>query len=137
MNKKLSILLAVLVLLSVTLACGTSTTAAPAGISNIQMSTDQDGANATTTFAPTDTIYVTFDVNEVDTGAALQVRWYALNVEGQDPETPFTTTDYTYNDEGSIYAQIESTDGGFPAGQYKVEIYLNGAKVGEEQFSVQ
>src|SRR5687768_9670668 len=132
MNKKLSILFAAFALLAVTLACGTAT--APAGISNVQMSTDQDGANVTNTFAPTDTIYVTFDVNGVDAGAAMQVRWYALNVEGQDPETPFTTTDYTYNDEGSIYAQIDSTEGGFPVGQYKVEIYLNGAKVGEQQF---
>lgn len=134
MNKKLSILLAVFALLAATLACGTT---APAGISNIQMSTDQDAANVTTTFAPTDVIYVTFDVNGVETGAALQVKWYALNVDGQDSETPFTVTDYTYNDEASIYAQIESTDGGFPVAQYKVEIYLNGAKVGEQQFSVQ
>src|SRR5690349_21304343 len=134
MNKKLSILFAALALLIASLACGTS---APAGISNIQLSTDQDATNVTTTFAPTDEIYVTFDVNEVAAGSGLQIRWYALNIDGQDPETPFTTSDYTYNDEASIYANIYSTDGGFPTGQYKVEIYLNGAKVGEQQFSIQ
>jgi hypothetical protein len=134
MNKKFSILFAVLALLVASLACGTT---APAGVSNIQMSTDQEAANITTTFAPTDEIYVTFDVNEVEAGSSLEIRWYALDVEGQDPETPFTTSEYTYNDEDSIYANIYSTEGGFPAGQYKVEIYLNGAKVGEQQFSVQ
>jgi hypothetical protein len=134
MNKKFSILFAALALLVASLACGTT---APAGVSNIQMSTDQEAANITTTFAPTDEIYVTFDVNEVEAGAGLEIRWYALDVEGQDPETPFTTSEYTYNEEDSIYANIYSTEGGFPSGQYKVEIYLNGAKVGEQQFSVQ
>jgi hypothetical protein len=134
MNKKFSILFAVLALLVASLACGTT---APAGVSNIQMSTDQEAANITTTFAPTDEIYVTFDVNEVEAGSSLEIRWYALDVEGQDPETPFTTSEYTYNDEDSIYANIYSTEGGFPSGQFKVEIYLNGAKVGEQQFSIQ
>ena len=134
MNKKLSVLFAMFALLVASIACGTS---APAGISNIQLSTDQDATNITTTFAPTDEIYVTFDVNEVEAGSGLQIKWYALNIEGQDPDSPFTTSDYTYNDESSIYANIYSTDGGFPTGQYKVEIYLNGAKVGEEQFSVE
>ena len=134
MNKKLSILFAVIALLAATLACGTS---APAGVSNVRMASDAEAANVTTTFAPTDIIYVFFDVNEVETGAAFQVRWYALNVDGQDPNEPFTVTDYSYNDESTIYAQIESTDGGFPAAQYKVEIYLNDALVGEQQFTVQ
>jgi hypothetical protein len=134
MNKKFSILFAALALLVASLACGTT---APAGVSNIQMSTDQEAANITTTFAPTDEIHVTFDVNEVEAGSGLEIKWYALDVEGQDPETPFTTSEYTYNEEDSIYANIYSTEGGFPAGQYKVEIYLNGAKVGEQQFSIQ
>lgn len=132
--KKYSILFAVLALLVATLACGTS---APAGVSNIRMANDADANNITTTFAPTDVIYVFFDVNEVETGAAFQVKWYALNLDGQDPTEPFTVTDYAYNDESTIYAQIESTDGGFPVAQYKVEIYLNGSKVGEQQFSVE
>jgi hypothetical protein len=134
MKKRLSILFAALALLVASLACGTT---APAGISNIQLSTDQEATNLTTTFAPTDEIYVTFDVNEVAAGSGLQIKWYALNIDGQDPETPFTTADYTYNDESSIYAQIYSTEGGFPVGQYKVEIYLNGAKVGEQQFNIE
>ncbi len=123
-----------LALLVASLACGTT---APAGVSNIQLSTDQAATNITTTFAPTDEIYVTFDVNEVEAGSAFEIKWYALDVEGQDSETPFTTSEYTYNDVPSLYAQIQSTDGGFPAGQYKVKIYLNGSKVGEQQFSVQ
>lgn len=132
--KKPSILLAVIALFVSALACGSST---PAGVSNIYMANNADGNNKTTTFASTDVIYVFFDMNQVDDGAQLQIQWYALNVDGQDPATPFTVTDYTYAGESTIFAQIESTEGGFPAAQYKVEIYLNSAKVGEQQFTVQ
>lgn len=133
--QKLSILIAVVVLFVSVLACGST---APVGVSNIYMANDEEGNNKTTTFAPTEAIYVFFDVNGVESGAQLQVRWYALNVDGQDPNTPFTTSDYTYSGEDTIYANIESTDaGGFPVAQYKVEVYLNGAKVGEQQFSIQ
>jgi len=136
MYKRLPILIAVIALFVSGLACGTSTNA-PAGVSNIYMANDAEGKNVSTTFAPTDVIYVFFDVNGVENGAAFQVRWYALNVEGQDAATPFLTTDYTYAGESTIYAQMESTTGGFPAAQYKVEIYLSGAKVGEQQFNIQ
>jgi len=132
--KKLSIFLAIFVLIASILACGSS---APAGVSNIYMANDAEGTNHTTTFATSDVVYVFFDVNQVDAGAQFQIQWYALNISGQDPNTPFTTTDYTYSSEATIFAQIESTDGGFPVGQYKVEIYLNNAKVGEQQFSIQ
>lgn len=133
-SKKLSILLAVVVLLASVLACASS---APAGVSNIYMANDVNGSNKTTTFASTDVIYVFFDVNQIASGAQFQVKWYALNLEGQDPATPFVVTDYKYTNEATVYAQIESTTGGFPAGQYKVEIYLDGAKVGEQQFTIQ
>jgi hypothetical protein len=134
MKSKLFVLLAVLVMLASVLACGSS---APAGVSNIYMANDAEGKNKTNTFASTDVVYVFFDVNQVEAGAKFQIKWYALDVEGQDPATPFVVTDYTYNSESTMYAQIESTTGGFPAGNYRVEIYLNDAKVGEQQFNVQ
>lgn len=132
--KKLSILLAVIALFVSTLACGSNT---PAGISNIYMANDADGNNKTTTFAPTDVIFVFFDVNGVDDGAAFQIKWFALNVDGQDPNEAFLVSDYTYGGEATIYGQISNSEGGFPPAQYKVEIYLNGAKVGENLFNIQ
>jgi hypothetical protein len=132
--KKITILLAVIALFVSILACGSN---APAGISNIYMANDVDGQNKATTFAPTDTIYVFFDVNGVDNGAAFHIKWFALNVDGQDPNEAFLTSDYTYTGESTIYGQIENTEGGFPAAQYKVEIYLNDVKVGENLFAIQ
>jgi len=137
MNKRWFILAALLALTLSTLACG-SFTSAPAGVSNIYMANDENGDNQTTTFAPTDDIYVFFDVNQMENGTQFEIKWYALDVEGQDPSTPFTTSDYSYNGESTIYANISSTDpSGFPPAQYKVEIYMDNVKVGEQAFSVQ
>ena len=132
MKSRISILLAVLALMIAVLACG-----APAGVSNIYMANDEAGNNKTTTFAPSDTVYVFFDVNQIDAGTKFQIKWYVLNVDGQDPNEPLAVTDYDYNNEATILAHIESTGDGLPVGNYKVEIYMSGNKVGEQLFSVQ
>jgi hypothetical protein len=132
---KFAVLLAVLALVLSSLACLSSSS--PAGVSNLYMSTDKEGTNKTTTFTPTDTIYVSFDVNQVDKGASFDIKWYALNVDGQDPNTPFITSNYIYGSESSLSAHINSTTGGFPVAQYKVEIFINGTKAAEQQFDIQ
>jgi len=128
------ILLVLLVLITATLvACGSS---APAGVSNLVLSSDKGGASKAT-FAPTDTIYLSADVNQVNAGTNFDIKWYALNVSGQDPATPFVTSTVAYSSGNNLSANINSTTGGFPVGQYKVEVYMNGAKVGEQTFDIQ
>lgn len=135
MKTRIAILLALLALIASTLACGTS---APAGVSNPILSTDEQGTNKTTTFAPTDTIYLSFTINQVDKGTSFDVKWYALNLSGQDPNTPFFTSNVIYDgSSNTMYAHINSTTGGFPVGQYKVAIYMNGSKEAEQTFSIQ
>jgi len=135
-SKKLyPVLCAICVLLVVSLACSFGNTTP--GASNFYMATDEAGTNKTTVFSPTDDFYVFFDVNNVEPGATFQSRWYALDIEGQDPATPFQTIDYPYKEGiGNIYFQL-TNDQGWPVGNYKVEVYMNDAKVGEQSFSVQ
>ena len=136
--KKLKIgsLLAVMVFVVTTLAaCGSS---AQAGVSNLVLSTDKAGANKATTFAPTDTIYLTADVNQVADGTSFDVKWYALNVSGQDPNTPFVTSNVVWSSSmNQLSAQTNSTTGGFPVGQYRVEVDMSGTKVAEADFTIQ
>jgi hypothetical protein len=136
-NRKIyPILLALVVVLAASLACNALAPATP-GVSNIYMAKDKDGKEKTNVFAPTDDFFVLFDVSGVDAGAKFQSRWYALDVEGQDPNTAFQTIDYDYQEGiSNIYFQLTNSDG-WPTGNFKVEIYMNDAKVGEQQFSVQ
>jgi hypothetical protein len=107
------------------------------GASNFYMATDVDGTDRTITFSPRDDFYVFFDVSDVEAGTNFQSRWYALDNDSIDPNAPIQTIDYALK-EGvtSIYFQLE-TDSNWPTGNYKVEIYMNDTKVGEQTFSVQ
>ena len=101
------------------------------------MATDSDGNNRTTVFSPTDDFFVFFEVAGIEIGTKFQSRWYALDIEGVDPGTPLETIDYVSEPNiGSIYFQLSPFDSWDP-GNYKVEIYMNDAKVGEQQSSVQ
>jgi hypothetical protein len=129
------VLYALIVLLLASLACSVGDTTPSA--TNFYMATDEAGTNKTSNFSPSDDFYVFFDVANIEPGTAFQSRWYALNVEGQDPNTAFQTIDYTYEEGiGNIYFQL-TNDQGWPAGSYKVEVYMAGTKVGEQTFSVQ
>jgi len=129
------VLWAICVMLLATLAC--SVGGGTPGAANFYMATDEAGTNRTNVFSTTDDFYVFFDVNDVEQSTQFQSRWYALNVEGQDPNVPFQTIDYTYEEGiGNIYFQLTNSDG-WPAGNYKVEVYMNGTEVGEQEFSVQ
>ena len=130
------ILFGVIAVLATSLACNFGTPAEPTA-SNFYMATDEAGANQTTVFSPTDDFFVHFDVAGIEAGTPFQSRWYALDIEGEDPNAPLQTIDYTYQ-EGirNIYFQLTNANG-WPVGNYKVEIYMNGTKVGEQLFSVQ
>jgi hypothetical protein len=135
-NKNLyPVLFAVLVLLVVSLACSTLSSAP--GASNFYMAKDAEGTNRTNVFSPNDAFFVLFDVSGIDAGTNFESRWYALDLEGQDPNSPVKTINYAYEPGvGNIYFQLTSQDP-WPVGNYKVELYMNGSKVGEQTFSVQ
>jgi len=133
--KKLApVLFAVFALVFSTLACSLG---GEPGVSNIRMATDDTGDTTTTSYSPTQDFYVFFDANNVETGTTFEGRWYALDIEGEDPNTPFSTIDYDLEEDVTkVYFQLFS-DTEWPVGTYRVEIYMAGVKVGETQFSVQ
>jgi len=120
------------------LACGQ--TSSKSNAPDIYMAADDTGKIKSTAYAKTDDFFVFFDANGVEPGTQYQSRWYALDVSGRDPNKPFKIIDYSYdeNKEGlsNIFIQLTS-DKEWPAGRYRVEIYMNGAKVGEQQFNVE
>ncbi len=107
------------------------------GASNFYMATDMVGKHRTTAFSPTNHVYIFFDVKGIAAGTNFQSRWYSLDLAGQDPNTPLRTIDYTYKEgESKLFFELSSI-GNWPVGNYKVEVYMNDAKVGEQTFSIQ
>ena len=130
-NKK--VLFAVLVLVISMLACNFG---GEPGVSNLRMTTDESGETTVSSYSPTDDFYVFFDVTSVEVGTYFEARWFALDIEGEDPSTPFTTIEYNLEEGAdSVYFQLFN-DSDWPAGTYRAEVYMDGAKVGEQQFSV-
>jgi len=101
------------------------------------MASDADGTNRTNVFSPDDDFFVLFDVRGIEAGTNFQSRWYVLDLEGQDPNAPIQTIDYAYErGVANIYFQLTGNEP-WPAASYKVEIFMNDVKVGEQEFSVQ
>lgn len=109
-------------------------------ISNVYLASDPEGLNKTNVFAPKDAIYIFFDADAAEIGTYFEARWYVLNKpDVMYPTVPFTTSNYTYNGGSkTVHAFIQSSHpDGFLSTQCKVEIYMDGVKVAEQQFTIQ
>ena len=138
-TNRLFVLFVVAALLMSTLACSvTSLVGGNPTASNFYMATENTGSSSTTTYSANQDFYVFFSVSDIPSGTQFEAKWYALDSQGgQNASVPFQTTDYTYQSGVSqVYFQLTNS-GGWPTGHYKVEVYMNGAKVGEQDFSVQ
>ena len=107
-----------------------------AGASNFYMATDMNGKNWTAVFSPANHVYIFFDVSGIEAGTRFQSRWYGLDLAGQDPNTPLRVIDYTYQEGAKLYFELSSI-GDWLKGNYKVEVYMNDVKVGEQTFAIQ
>lgn len=137
MKNKASILFAVLVLILATLACNLFNT--EMSLENFRTAYDSDGRNVTTVFGPGDVFYAVADLNNAPAGTLVEVKWIVVNIEGVNPGEVIyeqSMNDFTDNSfTGTIYFELSNEDG-WPAGDYKVDIYLNSAPVDSAAFSV-
>ena len=134
-----SILLVLVAVVAATLACSALSTVSTPTVSNIRMTTDETGKTPTSTYAPNAAFYVFADLSGLSKGSVVQAKWYAVNAQGVDANSEINTSQYTYEAGVSyVYFQLTTSDGGdWPTGSYRVELYLDGTKVGEQGFAVQ
>lgn len=141
MNKRYSVLSALVTLLIAILACnfGAGETEG-VSLENLRMAFDQDGENPTTVYATSDIFYVVGDINHAPAGTFVEAKWLATQIEGYEANELIyeqTINDFTEEDfTGTIYFQL-SNDDGWPVGDYKVDLYLDGNFVETVPFSVQ
>ena len=141
-SSKYVILLASIAIFGAMLACSalstnTSTNTGPA-VSNVRMTTDKTGKTPTSSYSPGDKFYVFADLSGLSSGSLVQAKWYVVNAEGVDPNTEINTSEYKYESGITyVYFELSNSEGGWPAGSYRVEVYLDGNKVGEQGFTVQ
>lgn len=137
MRNTFVVLLAVLALVVSSMACAFGNT--ELSLTNLRMAFDQDGNNVTTTFSTTDVFYAVADLNNAPQGTQVEAKWTAVNATDTEPNLEFQTQTLDITEEsftGTIYFQL-SNDEGWPTGQYKVDLYLNGTLAQTAEFSVQ
>lgn len=137
MNKRtLPIFLALFALVFTTMACAFG---GELGLSNLRMAYDEDGKQVTTSFSPNDAIYAVADLANAKAGDAVSTKWYAVSVEGQDPNT-FIDESTINIDQETLNSNVHFFfDAGqnWPAGTYAVEFYLNGTLINTVTYTVQ
>ncbi len=138
MRNKLFVLLAVLALTASTLACAFG--GGEPSLNNIRTAYDSDGANVSSTFGPSDTVYVVTDLSNGVKGNVVSSDWYVENAEGVDPNFLMDSVQYDVVDDtftGTVHFYFEAPDGGWPAGTYRVEVFFNGQPAETVRFTIQ
>ena len=105
----------------------------PLQLTNIQtgraLNPDRSIASITTLFKPNETIYVSVQTAGTAPGK-IGVKWM---YQGRTVDEPVKDVDY----DGPASTEFNLRNaGGFPEGDYSVEIFINGASVGTRNFKV-
>ncbi len=117
-------------------AATTATTPAPAvHVTGVDLGpalgSDNRVANSTDTFAPNETIYASVATEGASPGATLMARWTFQDGQIVD------TTSRTIAPTGPAATEFHvSKPSGWPKGNYKVEVMLDGASVQTKNFTV-
>lgn len=82
-------------------------------------------------FEPGDTIYYAMEVGDAPSGAMVRVVWYGPNNQLLHEETKPVTP-------GQTYLNFQAPDTAqWPVGDYRAEIWTEGAKAHEEDFNIE
>lgn len=113
--------------------CAAGCSDEPLTLANIQtgrsLNADRSVASITTLFKPSETIYVSVQTTGSAPGT-VGVKWM---YHGRVIDEPVKQVDY--NGPASTEFHMQNS-GGFPAGDYSVEVFINGEKVGSRSFKV-
>lgn len=134
MNRNaVAVMMVIVVLAGAALACGGSFTTA--NIKDAYMSTDVDGATKTTAYSPDSTFYAQVELANAPDDTKLKAIWFAVNAEGVEANFQIEESEITSGD-GLVHFEL-SNDNAWPAGQYKVDIYMNDVLTKTVGFDVQ
>jgi hypothetical protein len=114
------------------LACNFSFSSA--NIGEAYMSLDEEGQEATETYAPGDTFYAFVELNNAPVDTELKAVWSAVDVSGEGPGTELESVKGT-SGSGQVWFKLEA-ESPWPSGKYRVEIFLNNSKKETLDFEV-
>jgi serine protease Do len=94
-----------------------------ANISDARLTKDEAGTRSTSTFAPGDTFYLLVDLANAPDDTTVKAQWTAVSAEGADSNTVLDDVELT-SGSGTLTFDLKN-ENPWPAGDYKVDLYLN------------
>jgi hypothetical protein len=134
-HKSLPFVLLAVVLILASLACNFS--ASTANISNAHMSTDESDSTQTTVYAPdAQTLYCFYDLKNAPDDTVVKGVWTLVSAEGYEANSEIDSAEITGGDD-SYYFSLDRAAEAWPAGQYKIDLYINDKLSQTVEFQVQ
>jgi len=121
-QRNFKLFLAVLILVAASLACQLAFSTAK--VENLRLAQDETGQQTTAQFNPEDTFYLVGDLSNAPDDTKLKAVWTAIEVEGADPNTVLEERELTAPS-GPFWFSLSQESGIWPAGRYKVEVFLD------------
>lgn len=125
--------LATLAAIGTALVLSAACSGGPLELANIQtgrsLNQDRSIASITTLFKPNETIYVAVQTKAAGKGT-ISVRWKYGTQVIDEPSKPVS-----YDGPASTEFHLQNS-GGFPPGDYSVDVLIDGAQVGSRAFKV-
>jgi hypothetical protein len=94
----------------------------------------KEAVNPATVFEPTDVVHCVVRLANAPADTKVRAKWHIVNVQGQKPDEKLAET--TIDEIGSnniIDFNYTPGPAGLPAGDYKVDVYLNPKDTGEDK----
>ena len=123
----------VLALFAASLACGVS--ASTANISDAYLARDPEGTDPTTVFLPDEPFYLIVELANAPDDTVVKAVWVAVDVDDVDFDTVIDEAELTTSS-GQLTFDL-SNDDLWPAGNYKVDLYVNDNVAETVEFSVE
>jgi hypothetical protein len=101
------------------------------------MSADPDGNQPTTVYGQEDVFYAIVDLANAPEDTVVRAVWFAVNVEGEAPDTQIDDVSVTSDDARLTFDLTNATGMIWPTGTYRVDLYLNDKLTDTLSFSVQ
>lgn len=130
---KLALILGVIALTIVACSFNLST----ANFSDAYMAKDPDGNERTTVYGQSDIFYAIVDLANASDTTSVRAVWFAVNVEGEQPNTQIDDVTTTSGDARLTFNLTNAANTLWPIGQYRVDLYLNDKLETSLEFAVQ
>ncbi len=124
MNKSLIHRIVLLGLVVMLTACSREVSVSTANIADARLSKDEAGSQTTTTFGPDDKFYLKVNLANAPDTTKVKAAWTAVAAEGAESNTHLDDVELT-SGSGVLTFDLDNANP-WPAGEYKVDIYLDG-----------